>query len=220
MDYRMADIFDEVSEELKQDQLIQLWKKYSKYIFSLLILIVLSISSYQGYLFWNKKKITANSEQFFSGLEKLDSKQFQESTNIFLNSLIEQENGYRVLSMFGLAHSNFKNGKIPEMIINYQSIYNDKKIGIYYQYLARMLSVMKDDNSPLDELQERLSPILNSPSKLELLAAELEMVLFIRFNKIEKALKSLRSLLDRNDITSEQKNRLVLINKVYSSYAK
>ena len=46
------------------------------------------------------------------------------------------------------------------------------------------------------------------------------MVLFIRFNKIEKALKSLRSLLDRNDITLEQKNRLVLINKVYSSYAK
>ena len=84
----MADIFDEVSEELKQDQLIQLWKKYSKYIFSLLILLILSISSYQGYLIWNKKKITANSEQFFSGLEKLDSKQFQESTNIFLNSSI------------------------------------------------------------------------------------------------------------------------------------
>ena len=26
----MADIFDEVSEELKQDQLIKTWKKYSK----------------------------------------------------------------------------------------------------------------------------------------------------------------------------------------------
>ena len=220
MDYRMADIFDEVSEELKQDQLIQLWKKYSKYIFSLIILLILSISSYQGYLIWNKKKMTENSEQFFSGLEQLDNKKFQESTNIFSNSLLEQKNGYKVLSIFGLAHSNFKNGKIPKMILNYESIYDDKNIGIYYQYLARMLSVMKDDNSPLDELQERLSPILNSPSKLELLAAELEMVLFIRFNKIEKALKSLKSLLDRNDITSEQRNRLVLINKVYSSYAK
>ena len=216
----MADIFDEVSEELKQDQLIQLWKKYSKYIFSLLILLILSISSYQGYLIWNKKKMTSNSEQFFSGLEKLDSKKFQESTNIFLNSSIRTKNGYRVLSIFGLAHSNFKNGNISEMVLNYQSIYEDKNIGIYYQYLARMLSVMKDDNSSLDKLQDRLSPILNSPSKLQLLAAELEIILFIRFNKIDKALKSLESLLDRNDITSEQKNRLVLINKVYSSYAK
>ena len=220
MDFKMADFFDEVSDELKQDQLIQLWKKYSRYIISLLILLILSISSYQGYLIWNKKQNTANSEQFFSGLEKLDSKQFQDSTKIFLNSVLEQKDGYRVLSMFGLAHSNFKNGKISEMILDYQSIYDDKDIGIYYQYLARMLSVMKDDKSPLNKLQERLSPILNSPSKLELLAAELEMVLFIKFNKIEKALKSLETLLDRNDITSEQKNRLVLINKVYSSYAK
>ena len=216
----MADFFDEVSEELKQDQLIQLWKKYSKYIFSLIILLILSISSYQGYLIWNKKKMTENSEQFFSGLEQLDNKKFQESTNIFSNSLLEQKNGYKVLSIFGLAHSNFKNGKIPEMILNYKSIYENKNIGIYYQYLARMLSVMKDDISPLDKLQDRLSPILNSPSKLELLAAELEMVLFIRFNKIDKALKSLKTLLDRKDITLEQKNRLVLINKVYSSYAK
>jgi hypothetical protein len=216
----MADIFDEVSEELKQDQLIQLWKKYSKYIFSLIILLILSISSYQGYLIWNKKEMTENSEQFFSGLEQLDNKKFQESTNIFSNSLLEQKNGYRVLSIFGLAHSNFKNGKIPEMIINYKSIYDDKNIGIYYQHLARMLSVMKDDISLLDKLQDRLSPILNSPSKLELLAAELEIVLFIRFNKIDKALKSLETLLDRKDITLEQKNRLVMINKVYSSYAK
>ena len=220
MDYKMADFFDEVSEELKQDQLIQLWKKYSKYIFSLIILLILSISSYQGYLIWNKKKMTENSEQFFSGLEQLDNKKFQESTNIFSNSLLEQKNGYKVLSIFGLAHSNFKNGKIPEMILNYKSIYDDKNIGVYYQYLARMLSVMKDDKSTLDKLQDRLSPILNSPSKLELLAAELEMVLFIRFNKIDKALKSLETLLDRKDITLEQKNRLVLINKVYSSYAK
>ena len=216
----MADFFDEVSEELKQDQLIQLWKKYSKYIFLLLILLILSISSYQGYLIWNKKQMTANSEQFFLGLEKLDSKQFQESTNIFLNSQVEQRDGYRVLSTFGLAHSNFKNGKIPEMILNYRTIYEGKNIGIYYQYLARMLSVMKDDISSLDKLQDRLSPILNSPNKLEYLAAELEMVLFIRFNKIDKALKSLEVLLGRNDITLEQKNRLVLINKVYRSYEK
>ena len=33
----MADIFDEVSEELKQDQLIKLWKKHSKLIIILIL---------------------------------------------------------------------------------------------------------------------------------------------------------------------------------------
>jgi hypothetical protein len=216
----MADIFDEVSEELKQDQLIQLGKKYSKYIFTFLFLFILSISSYQGYIFWNKNQMTENSEQFFSGLEKLDSKNFQESTNIFLNSSLKQKNGYKVLSIFGLAHSNFKNNNISEMILNYQSIYEDKNIGIYYKYLARMLSVMKDNKSSLDILRDRLSPMLNNPSNLQLLAAELEIILFIRFNKIDKALNSLETLLVRSDVTSEQKNRLGLINKVYGSHAK
>ena len=216
----MADIFDEVSEELKQDQLIQIWKKYSKYIFIVTILLILSICSYQGYIIWNKKQMTTNSEEFFSGLENLDRKNFNESANIFLNSSLEQKDGYKVLSIFGLAHSNFENGKISEMVLNYQSIYEDKNIGSYYQYLARMLSVMKDNNSSINKLQDRLSPILNSPSKLQLLAAELEIVLFIRFNKIDKALESIENLIVRKDITLEQKNRLSLINKVYSSHAK
>ena len=37
----MADIFDEVSEELKQDQLIKIWKKYSKLIIFLILLIII-----------------------------------------------------------------------------------------------------------------------------------------------------------------------------------
>ena len=58
----MADIFDEVSEELKQDQLIQIWKKYSKLIITLISLIIISLISYQAYITWNKKKIEAISE--------------------------------------------------------------------------------------------------------------------------------------------------------------
>ena len=216
----MADIFDEVSEELKQDQLIQLWKKYSKFIITFFILLVLSVSTYKVYMIWNEKKLTESSEQFFSGLEKLDNKDFEKSTEIFLNSSLDQKDGYRVLSIFGLAHSNFENGKISEMVSNYQIIYEDKTIGNYYQDLARILSVMKDNESNFIELQGRLKPILNSPSKLQLLAAELEIVLFIRFNKLDKARNSIKLLLARKDITQEQKNRLSLIDKVYNSNAK
>ena len=216
----MADIFDEVSEELKQDQLIQLWKKYSKLIITFIILLVLSVSTYQIYMIWNEKKLTESSEQFFSGLEKLDNKDFKKSAEIFLNSSLDQKDGYRVLSIFGLAHSNFENGKISEMVSNYQTIYEDKTIGNYYQDLARILSVIKDNKSNFSELQVRLKPILNSPSKLQLLAAELEIVLFIRFNKLEEARNSIKLLLARTDITQEQKNRLILIDKVYNSNAK
>ncbi len=213
----MADIFDEVSEELKQDQLVQMWKKYSKYIISFVLFVIILISSYQGYVIWNEKKLNKSSEEFFKALENLENKEYLKSSEIFLKSSLEQSSGYKMLSLFGLAESNFKNGKIKEMISNYESIYENNNIDNYYKHLARILSVMKDDVSPFEDLHRRLKPILNNPSKLQMLAAEVEIGIFIRFNKLNKAVQSLKILLNRPDISYDQKNRLSLINKVYTS---
>ena len=212
----MADIFDEVSEELKKDQLIQTWKKYSKLIITLVLLIIISLASYQIHLIWTKNKIEEISEQYFQALEKLEDKNYSKSQNLFLKNVQNHENGYKMLSLFGLAESNYQKGKINEMLMNYKDIYDDESIGAYYRNLSRILSVLKDNLSSFDQQKSLLEPILNSPSKLQILAAELEVLLFIKFNKINEAKKALNILLKRSDISFEQKNRLELINKIYN----
>jgi len=216
----MADIFDEVSEELKQDRLIQIWKKYSKYIISILFIIIISIFSYQFFIYWNKKKLEANSQQFFNAIEKLENKRYEESSKIFLKSSNEDNEGYRVLSLFGLAETNYKNGNINEMILNYKNIYEDTNVDLYYRDLSRLLSVMKDNISTFEKQINILKPILNSPSKLQLLAAELEVMLHIRFENINEARVKLNKLLKRSDISLEQKSRLELVYKLYKTNAK
>ena len=215
----MADIFDEVSEELKQDRLIQIWKKFSKYIISFFVITILTILSYQLFLNWSEKKLEASSQQFFTALEKLENKKYEESFKIFLKSSNEQNEGYRVMSLFGLAETNYKIGKIREMALNYKNIYEDVNIGLYYRNLSRLLSVMKDNISSFEQQINILKPILNSPSKLQLLAAELEVMLHIRSDNLNEAKTKLKSLLKRADISFEQKSRLELINKIYYSNA-
>ena len=216
----MADIFDEVSEELKQDQLIQFWKKYSKLIITFILLIILSVVSYQVYIIWKKNKIEAISEQFFLALEKLEDKNYSESQSLFLNNSQNYKSGYSILSLFGLAETNYQNGRIDEMILNYKAIYDDESVDIYYRDLSRILSVLKDDSSSFKQQKLILEPILKSPSILQVLAAELEVLLFIKFDKIKEAQTALNLLLKRSDITFEQKNRLELINKIYKTNAK
>lgn len=216
----MADIFDEVSEELKQDQLIQIWKKYSKLIITLISLIIISLISYQAYITWNKKKIEAISEQYFQALEELEDKNYSESHDLFLKNSQIDKSGYSTLSLFGLAESNYQNKKIDEMILNYQTIYSNENIDIYYRNLSRILSVLKDNKSSFDQQKLLLEPILNSPSKLQILAAELEVMLLIKFDKIKEAKSALNILLKRSDISFEQRNRLELINKIYKNNAK
>ena len=213
----MADIFDEVSEELKQDQLIKTWKKYSKLIITIIFLIIISLVSYQAYQSWNKKKIETISEQYFEALEKFENKKYPNSKNLFFKNLNNHKDGYQMLSLFGLAESNYKDGKINEMILNYRKIYEDKTIDIYYRNLSRILSVMKDDISSFDQQKKLLNPLLNSPSKLQILAAELEIILYIKFNKIKEAQSALDDLLKRSDLSLEQKNRLQLIKKIYKN---
>lgn len=216
----MADIFDEVSEELKQDQLKQIWNKYSKYIISVAFILFISVLGYFFYDKWRLEKIEVSSSQFFSGIEKLEKKEFLSSIEIFSKNVDQAHQGYKTLSLFGIAEANFKIGKVDEMILNYKSIYENQNIDVYYRDLARLLSVMKDNVSSFEIQKKILEPILNSPSKLQLLAAELEIMLLIRFNKIDEAKLSISKLLKRTDITFEQKNRLDLIDKVYNSNAK
>jgi len=216
----MADIFDEVSEELKQDQLKQIWNKYSKYIISVAFILFISVLGYFFYDKWRLEKIEVSSSQFFSGIEKLEKKEFLSSIEIFSKNVDQAHQGYKTLSLFGIAEANFKIGKVDEMILNYKSIYENQNIDVYYRDLARLLSVMKDNVSSFEIQKKILDPILNSPRKLQLLAAELEIMLLIRFNKIDEAKLSISKLLKRTDITFEQKNRLDLIDKVYNSNAK
>ena len=216
----MADIFDEVSEELKQDQLIQIWKRYSKLIITFIFLIIISLVFYQTYITWNKKKIEAISEQYFQALKELGDKNYSKSHNLFLKNSQNDKSGYGILSIFGLAESNYQNGKIDEMILNYRTIYDDENIDIYYRNLSRILSVLKDNKSSFNEQKLILEPILNSPSKLQILAAELEIMLFIKFDRIREAQTALNVLLKSSDISFEQKNRLELISKIFKNDAK
>jgi len=215
----MADIFDEVSEELKQDQLIQFWKKYSKYFISIALLLIISFLGYFFYNQWKQKMLENSSSQYFSAIKKLENKEFESSLEDFSKGINENNRGYKILSLFGLAEANFKLGKINEMILNYETIYNNQDIDIYYRDLARLLTVMKNNTRPFDEQINILQPILNSPSKLQLLASELKILLMIKFNKIDDAKESIDQLLSRSEISFEQKNRLDLIKKVYSSNA-
>ena len=213
----MADIFDEVSEELKQDQLVQVWKKYSKHIIIILSILILSSISYFLYGQWYQKKLENISTNFFSAVQKLEKTNYLDSSKDFSKNLSQDHNGYIMLSLFGLAETNFKTGKINEMITNYKTIYENQNIDQYYRDLSRLLSVMKDNVSSFENRIEILRPILNSPSKLQLLAAELKILLLLNKNKIDDAKISIEKLLNRSDITLDQASRLRLIKKVYET---
>ena len=45
----MSELFDEVDEEVRRDQLKKLWDQYSLYIVALALLIIAAVGGWRGY---------------------------------------------------------------------------------------------------------------------------------------------------------------------------
>ena len=52
----MSELFNEVDEEVRRDQLKKLWDKYSIYIIALAILIIAGVGGWRGYQYLEAKK--------------------------------------------------------------------------------------------------------------------------------------------------------------------
>ena len=46
----MADIFDEVEDDLKRDRMQLLWSKYGKYVIVAAVLVIAGVAGRQGYI--------------------------------------------------------------------------------------------------------------------------------------------------------------------------
>ena len=99
----MADIFDEVSEDLRKDQYKQIWSKYKKFIISFICIFVFSIITFKYIEYYQEKKNIEIATLYFDGLEEINNKNFEKAETIF-NKILENDHfGYAVLASFKLA---------------------------------------------------------------------------------------------------------------------
>ena len=60
VDDLMADIFDEIDEDLKRDQMQMLWARYGKIVMAVVAVIVLLVALRQGYVAWQSSQVEAS----------------------------------------------------------------------------------------------------------------------------------------------------------------
>ena len=52
----MADIFQEVDEEVRREQLKKLWDRYGIVVIAAAVLIIAGVAGYRGYQYWLAKQ--------------------------------------------------------------------------------------------------------------------------------------------------------------------
>ena len=211
----MADIFDEVSEDLRKDQYKHIWLKYKKFIISLIIIFTLSLITFKYLEHYQEKKKTEIAILYFEGIKEIKNKNYKKAEVIFNKIIEEADYGYSALSYFKLANINLIKKDFQSMEKYYDKIIKLDNINKAYKDYALILKITNSTNINNDDKIKSLKPILTSPSEFQPIASEFEILYLIENKKIKTAKIKLDKLMKQKNISNNQKNRLNTIDEIY-----
>ena len=94
----MSELFDEVDEEVRREQLKKLWDRYSIFIIAGAILIVAAVGGWRGYQYLEAKKAAEAGAAFETAAELSEQNKHAEAEAAFTKLAATAPYGYRVLS--------------------------------------------------------------------------------------------------------------------------
>jgi len=169
----VADIFHEVDEEVRREQLKKLWDRYSIYLIALAVLIVAGVSAWRGYEYWVAKKAAAAGAAFEAAAALNQQGKFAEAEAAFAKVAVEAPAGYRVLARMRAAGA-LAQVKPADAIKAYDELSADASVGTTWQDLAAMRAgMLLVDTAQLAEMQRRLAPLAEPTRSFRHTAREL-----------------------------------------------
>jgi len=156
----MANIFNEVDEDIRKERYQNLWSKYCKYVIGFLILIVIifSLSQYlQSKNISDNKKIL---DIYFTAVEAIEKNQL-DSANQGLETVYNDKN--KVLSAISgikLSQTYLKNNQRDKALSILENIYNNKSLEPVYRELALYkYIVINFENIEVDSIENMVKSV-------------------------------------------------------------
>lgn len=160
----MSEIFDEVQEEVRREQLKKLWERYATLIVAVAFLIVGGVGGWRGYLYWEGKKAQEAGAQFEAAAALSEQKKSAEAEAAFLKIATDAPQGYRVLAKFRVA-AELASRDVPGAVKLYDGIAADRNVGAAEQDLAALrAAALLVDTAPYADIKARLEP-LTAPNR-------------------------------------------------------
>ncbi len=194
----MNDVFNEVSEELKQDKIISFFKKYGKAIAVLLIAIIIGVSGYNFFQSRLNSQYQAETEEIITILNSNPADKTNNEKMTDLQKLGEDKD----FQLSYLAHLYILNGygnKVSREQLETQidAILNDSNAPkLYTDFAALLKAVSAMDGNNSAQAEEFLSIILHPQNPWYFSATELMGFNFLQQNQPDKAEPYFRTLIE------------------------
>jgi hypothetical protein len=154
----VSELFDEVDEDVRRDQLKKLWEQYSLYIVAGAFLIIAAVGGWRGYQYLEAKKAAEAGALFDKASELSEQNKHAEAEAAFTELAAKAPSGYRMLARLRAA-AELALRDSQGAVKLYDDMAADRSIGAPEQDLARVRAgalLLETSNYP--NMLARLEP--------------------------------------------------------------
>jgi hypothetical protein len=204
----------EVVEDVKNEQLQQLWNKYGLYIIIGIALILTATISFESIKTWREKKNQELSNTYSIAMSLQNQGRLDESLDLY-NSLAQKDVGiYDDLAKIQIANIFLEQGKKDDALAVLSTMIDSSSTAEQMKKIAtlKLVSYKLDDRNvsakEISSLLDKVSDGENSD-----IATELKAMLFIRENDLTKAIEEYQKIITSGSAPETLKSRaLDMIN--------
>lgn len=202
----MADIFNEVDEEIRREQVKKLWDRYGILVVIAAVLIVAGVGGWRGYQWWQAREAAEASVAYDAASELVDQGKAQEAEAAFAKLATDGTSGYRLLARLRAAAAE----KNPEAAVAaYDAIATDQSVNVTLRELAGVrAALLLVDTASVADLTTRLEPLTAAGSAFRHTARELLALASVKAGDSASAKKWIDMLLADSDTPQSTRQRV------------
>jgi hypothetical protein len=216
----VSELFDEVDEDVRRDQLKKLWDKYSIFIIAAALLVVAGVGGWRGYQYLEAQKAAAAGATFDQAAELSEQNKHAEAEAAFTKMAATAPTGYRMLARLRAA-AEAANRDPKEAAKLYDDITADRSIGAPGQDLAKVrAAALLLDTSSYPDMLQRLEPAAAPGETFRHTARELLALSAWRANDTTAARKWLDMIANDGDTPPGLRSRAEALQALLPPVAK
>jgi hypothetical protein len=155
----VSDIFSEVDEEVRREQLKKLWERYGSLVITACVLLVAGVAGWRTYEWWEAKKAAEAGGAFQAASTLASEGKNKEAEEAFAKIAATGTSTYRMLGKFREAAEMA--GRDPKAAVAiYDQLAGDSSVGRVLQDLAALRAgTILMDTVPYSDIAQRLEPL-------------------------------------------------------------
>ncbi len=198
----VSEIFREIEEELRRDNLLKLWQRYGKYVVALAVLVLVIAGGIVAWRGHQASERRAQAARYTAALELARSGKQDDAAAAFA-ALARDADGYGLLAAFEEAELLAKRGDRKAAIAAYDRLAATSGIDPEFRDLAVLLSVMQAlPDGDAKTAGARLQPLTASGSAWRASALDLTAAAKLKAGDRDGAREIYQQLAD--DLTAPQ----------------